>query len=65
MDADGTDVQQLTDNDRYDEDPAWSPDGNRIVFASDRNGFHGIFVMDTDGINVVTTNQRGMYPAWR
>ena len=43
--------------------PAWSPDGNRIAFESDRDGTWRIFVMDADGTNVVTTNQKGMNPA--
>ena len=66
MDADGTNVQQLTDNDSYDENPAWSPDGNRIVFVSDREQKpKEFFVMDADGTNVVTINQRGLSPVWR
>jgi Tol biopolymer transport system component len=65
MNADGTNVQQLTDNDHYDENPVWSPDGTRIAFESDRDGGWEIFVMNADGTNVVTTNQRGMNPVWR
>jgi Tol biopolymer transport system component len=33
MNADGSDVRQLTKNDKLDADPSWSPDGNRIVFV--------------------------------
>ena len=40
-------------------------DGNRIAFQSDRDGGWEIFVMNADGTNVVTTNQRGMNPVWR
>ena len=28
MDADGSDTRQLTDTPRYDENPAWAPDGS-------------------------------------
>jgi len=37
MKADGGDPQQLTDGAAHDQDPAWSPDGTRIVFRSDRS----------------------------
>jgi len=31
--------------------PAWSPDGSKIAFASDRDGNHEIYVMNADGSN--------------
>ncbi len=31
--------------------PAWSPDGRRISFTTDRDGFLEIYAMDTDGSN--------------
>lgn len=33
MDPDGSDVQQITDDDAHDLYPAWSPDGESIFFA--------------------------------
>ena len=33
MNADGSDVRQLTKNDTLDADPTWSPDGRRIAFV--------------------------------
>ena len=53
MHADGTDVLQLTDSPQDDGDPAWSPTGKQIVFASDRDFQHDRYVMDTDGSHVV------------
>ena len=67
MDADGSNVANLTENDEYgDGGPAWSPDGSRIVFVSHRDsggkapwewpiegnvGGGNIYVMEADGSN--------------
>ena len=47
--------------------PSWSPDGSRIVFASDRDGDFEIYLMDRDGANVtqLTHNSAEDWdPAW-
>jgi TolB protein len=49
MNADGTEVDRLTDNDVDEGFPAWSPDGTRIAFSSNRDGDAEIFVMNPDG----------------
>ena len=38
MNPDGSNRVQLTTTPSEDVDPRWSPDGTRIVFASDRTG---------------------------
>ena len=52
MDNNGDNQRNLTNNDRFDEDPSWSPDGKRIAFSSMKNrGNRDIYVMDADGSN--------------
>ena len=64
MNADGTGVTQLTDNDDWDRVPVWSPNGNKIAFSSDRYGDNEIFVMNADGSDVVSLGQSGYMPSW-
>lgn len=50
-----------------DADPAWSPDGTKIAFASDRRGNYDVYVMNADGTRVtqLTSEPRDdRYPAW-
>ncbi len=70
MDADGGNQQKLTENRQTDWFPSWSPDGERIAYASDRKGdFENfdIYVMDADGGNQQKlTNHRDYdwMPSW-
>ncbi len=51
VDAEGANVTLLTDSAGDDMTPAWSPDGEHIVFVSTRDGNREIYVMDADGRN--------------
>jgi len=53
MKADGSRLQKITDNSHFDVEPAWSPDGTRIVFYS--YGYHlpyEVYVINADGSNL-------------
>lgn len=64
--SDGTHVRNLTDApDSNEWGPAWSPDGTRIAFNSDREGMPQVYVMNVDGTGVERLSDvEGEYPAW-
>jgi TolB protein len=47
----GGDLINLTNHFANDTYPAWSPDGHKIVFVSDRDFNNEIYIMDADGSN--------------
>ena len=47
MNDDGSGKRSLTRRSSFG--PAWSPDGRKIVFFSDRDGNGEIYVMNADG----------------
>ena len=54
MNADGGNLQRLTENLKNDWYPSWSPDGERIAFVADRKGDFAnfeIYVIDANGGN--------------
>ncbi len=57
MDSDGRNQRRLTVNPSVDRYPAWSPDGKKIVFVSNRNNVNKdhkqIWVIDADGKNPI------------
>ncbi|WP_419838656.1 cell wall-binding repeat-containing protein [Candidatus Poriferisodalis sp.] len=77
VDADGSNLVQLTSGEFGDRSPSWSPDGKRIAFArQDLNNREGIYeqyddvfiaVVDADGSKLKTLTEGGLsdgYPAW-
>ena len=49
MNIDGSNVVRLTDDPAKDADPAWSPDGTRITWATERDNNKEIYIMNSDG----------------
>jgi Tol biopolymer transport system component len=70
MNADGTNVQQLTKNPGPEFDPMWSPDGKHIVYRDSRHGPNQddeIYVMNADGseqTNLTNNPANDWGPAW-
>ena len=42
-------IERVTDNQSWDTDPVWSPDGTRLAISSDRDGDDDIYVLDAMG----------------
>ena len=65
--APGAAPARLTSNQAGDYSPAWSPDGSRIAFVSERDGNADIYVMNADGsapTRLTSNAWRDTRPAW-
>ncbi len=69
MNSDGSDLRQLTSGAGNNDWPAWSPDGRRIAFISDRTGIEQVFTMRADGARQTQLTfqlvAHGQVPDWR
>lgn len=70
---DGSELKNLTDSPWQDTMPAWSPDGSKIAFISNRDGTDpatgqwDVFVMNADGTDAVNITQTEAFeraPTW-
>jgi len=52
-------IKQLTDDPAWDGWPHYSPDGKTIIFTSDRSGYGKLYIMDTEGNNLVQITNSG------
>lgn len=67
LNSDETAAIRLTNDPAIDFQPAWSPDGQRIAFTSNRDGNNEIYVMNADGSDLTNLTQNPANdrdPAW-
>jgi len=69
MNVDGSNVRRLTvtSSGRTTQNPAWSPDGQRVAFTSTRDGESQLYVMRADGTAVRRVTHDDMpdgHPRW-
>jgi Tol biopolymer transport system component len=57
--SDGRGLRDLTPGPSDDTSPSWSPDGTKVIFASDRGGAYDIFVMKPNGTGILQLSDRG------
>lgn len=65
--VDGVAVTQLTSDAASDVQPAFSPDGSRVAFASNRSGQWDIWVIDVNGgpaVQVTSSPAEEIHPSW-
>jgi Tol biopolymer transport system component len=65
--ADGSSRRLLTGSDSRNRMPVWSPSGDRVVFASDRNGSYMLYTVRPDGSDLAPYDPEAkniIYPVW-
>ena len=56
--TDGTGLRRLTDDQHRDRVPMWSPDGNEVLFYSNRTGKYEIWTIKKDGSGLTQITDR-------
>ena len=67
MDSSGNNQIRLTQNDKIDFQPVWSPDGKNIAFVSDLDGDYDIFIMNSKGEDqkrLTNNDASDVNPSW-
>ena len=55
---------QVTTGKLMDENPSWSPDGETIIFSSNRTGKPSLCIVKLSDNEVVILEQEGIHPRW-
>jgi len=66
MNADGSNIQQVTNLSNMGGRSTWSPDGTRLAFYRGTAGDHNIFIINVDGTGLVQLTNGGdnLGPSW-
>jgi TolB protein len=64
VNADGTDLRQLTHSTWHEFDPALSPDGRFIAYRSEPNDYPELWLMNADGSGQHRLTEDGGFPVW-
>jgi len=65
MRPDGRERTRLSTGPRYDGQTSWSPDGQRLVFISGRDGTDAVYTVRVDGSQTTRlTTQASLDPEW-
>ena len=64
MNPDGSNRTQVTHDDFFDLQPAWSPDGSKLVYSSYRPGTPSLVIVDATGGTPVPLTPDGEAAAW-
>ena len=66
IDADGKNLQRLTNHPDIDTSPTWSPQGHQLAFVSDRPGSLQVYVIGVDGTGLrrITFESHCDRPTW-
>ncbi len=67
MDRDGSDMKRMTYDPGDDLDPSWSPDGEKIVFTSNRSGNYNLYILDVKTLSMERLTDAPFddrYPDW-
>jgi TolB protein len=63
MNADGSNLQQLTSGFAINTNPSWAPDAESIVFTSNRNGSPQLYSIQLDNNKITQLTTNGNYSA--